>query len=101
MIYSKDIKKNAKGFIIKSTRTHLLLNGRIIKLIKYKTLEDKTHFFFKKEGNIHQMYIHNAFFEKHSGSPRELLFKILNYKKILLLRRLRNVAERYFRIFKN
>ena len=63
MIYSEKIKKNSKGFVIKSTNQRILINGKLLKLIKYKEYFGKVHIFYKENGKICQLYIPLLYFK--------------------------------------
>ena len=99
MMYLEIIKKDPKGFVIKSPRTHITLNARIYKLIKYKEYFQQVHIFYKENGKVYQRYISKYYFDERSGTPKEIFEFILNYKKILAYRYLRKLGERYLRRF--
>lgn len=90
-----------KGFIIKSFKTHIILNSRFIKIIKYKVFYQQVLIFYKDPVNkkIYQRYVTRNYFDAKSGTPRELCEFIHGYKNILAYRRLREISRRYLRIF--
>ena len=100
MIYSEKIKKNSKGFVIKSTNQRILINGKLLKLIKYKEYFEKVHIFYKENGKICQRYYPLLYFKEFAGSNIRMLKFILEYKNILLFIDLKKIAKRYFEIYK-
>ena len=100
MIYSEKIKKNPKGFVIKSTNQRILINGKLLKLIKYKEYFEKVHIFYRENGKICQLYIPLLYFRENTGSNIKMLKIVLEYRNILLLRDLKKIAKRYFEIYK-
>lgn len=100
MIYSEKIKKNPKGFIIKSTNQRILINGKLLNLIKYKEYFEKVHIFYKENGKIYQLYIPLFYFKENTGSNIKMLKFALEYKNILLFRDLKKIAKRYFEIYR-
>lgn len=88
------VKKDPKGFVIQSYKTHLLHNGKIHKIIKYKKFRTKSLVFYKRNGKIYQRLIYKL----HYGTVRE----IFNYSlrvNILLYREINKTAKRYLRMF--
>ena len=100
MIYSEKIKKNSKGFVIKSTNQRILTNGKLLKLIKYKEYFGKVHIFYKVNGKIYQRYCPLHYFKENTGSNIRMLKFVLEYRNILLFRDLKKIAKRYFEIYK-
>lgn len=101
MIYSKETKMDSKGFIIKSFKTHIILNAKFVKIIKYKLYYQQVLIFYKDPMNkkIYQRYITRDYFDNKSGTPRELCLFILGYKKILAYKHLRELSSRYMMMF--
>lgn len=97
MIYSIDIKKDPKGFIIKSFKSHIFLNGKIYKLIKYKEYLNNVHIFYKRNNKVYQIYISRDFFNNWSAHPSIIFKKILAKSNMLLYRYYKKVAKRYFK----
>lgn len=101
MIYSRETKMDPKGFIVKSFKTHIILNARFVKIIKYKVFYQQILIFYKDPVNkkIYQRYVTRNYFDEKSGTPRELCTFIVQYKNILAYRRLREISTRYLRMF--
>ena len=98
MIYSTETKMDSKQFIVKSDKTHIILNAKIIKLIKYKVFYNQVLIFYKDiNKKIYQRYITRDFFNNKCGTPRFLCTFLLHYKKILAYRELRILSHRYLR----
>ena len=98
MIYSTTPKMDSKQFIVKSDKTHIILNAKIIKLIKYKVFYNQVLIFYKDiNKKIYQRYITRDFFNNKCGTPRFLCTFLLHYKKILAYRELRILSHRYLR----
>lgn len=98
MIYSTTPKMDSKQFIVKSDKTHIILNAKIIKLIKYKVFYNQVLIFYKDTNKkIYQRYITRDFFNNKCGTPRFLCTFLLHYKKILAYRELRILSHRYLR----
>ena len=97
MIYSTTSKMDSKQFIIKSDKTHIILNAKIIKLIKYKIYYNQVLIFYKDRNKIYQRYITSDYFNNKCGTPRFLCTFLLDYKKILAYRELRILSHRYLR----
>ena len=97
MIYSTTLKMDSKQFIVKSDKTHIILNAKIIKLIKYKVFYNQVLIFYKDRNKIYQRYITKDFFNNKCGTPRFLCTFLLDYKKILAYRELRMISFRYLR----
>ena len=91
VIYSTVPKMDSKQFVVKSNKTHIILNAKIIKLIKYKVFYKDTN---KK---IYQRYITRDYFNNKCGTPRFLCTFLLHYKKILAYTELRMLSYRYLR----
>ena len=47
VIYSTETKMDSKQFVVKSNKTHIILNAKIIKLIKYKVFYNQVLIFYK------------------------------------------------------
>lgn len=96
MIYNEKEKKNSGGWVIESPTTHFLLNGRMIKIIKYKSHFKLSgvkyyHIFYKGfKGKTYQGEF------KIVGTPREL-FNITLRKNILLYKEINETGKRYLR----
>lgn len=98
MIYSTTPKMDSKQFIVKSDKTHIILNAKIIKIIKYKIYYNQVLIFYKDTNKkIYQRYITRDFFNNKCGTPRFLCTFLLHYKKILAYRELRILSHRYLR----
>ena len=98
MIYSKAPKMDSKQFIVKSDKTHIILNAKIIKIIKFKVYYNQVLIFYKDTNKkIYQRYITKDFFNNKCGTPRFLCTFLLDYKKILAYRELRMISFRYLR----
>ena len=100
MIYSKEIKKDPKGFVIKSTNQRILLNGKLIKIIKYKEYFGQVLVFYKQKGKIYQKYFAKDYFKERVGSNIEMTRFILQYKNILLLRKVKELSRRYLKRYR-
>ena len=98
MIYSTTPKMDSKQFIVKSDKTHIILNDKIIKLIKYKVFYNQVLIFYKDTNKkIYQRYITRDYFNNKCGTPRYLCSFLLDYKKILAYTELRMLSYRYLR----
>lgn len=85
-------KKDPKGFVIQSYNTHLIYNGEIYKIIKYKKFRVNALVFFKRNGKIYQ----RLSYKFHYGSVREI-FNYTLRNNILLYREINKTALRYLR----
>ena len=99
MIYSETSKMNSKQFIVKSNKTHIILNAKIVKIIKYKIYYNKVLVFYRYKSKIYQKFITRDYFNEKCGTPRYLCNFLLDYKKILAYRELRELSHRYLRIY--
>lgn len=92
-MFIKEIK-DPKGFIIKSQKTHILYNGNIYKLIKFKKYFNGSEVtytcFFKINGKLFQRTVR----EKFIGIPLEIFKYTLN-KRILAFSNINKIAIRY------
>jgi hypothetical protein len=98
MIYSEVLKMDSKQFVIKSNKTHIILNAKIVKIIKYKIYYNRVLVFYKLNNKIYQRFITMDYFNNKCGTPRFLCTFILHYKPILAYRELRKLSYRYLRI---
>lgn len=71
MIYSEIPKMDSKQFVIKSNKTHIILNDNIIKIIKYKIYYNKIPIFYKDklDKKIYQRFITTDYFNEKCGTP--------------------------------
>jgi len=99
VIYSEIIKMDSKQFVVKSIKTHIILNAKIFKLIKYKIYYNQVLIFYKDSMNnkIYQRFITRDYFDNKCGTPRFLCTFLLGYKKILAYRETREMSYRYLR----
>lgn len=86
------VKKDPKGFVIQSYDTHLIYNGKIYKIIKYKKFRAKALVFYKRNGKIYQRLTYLL----HYGPVREI-FNYTLRSNILLYREINKTAVRYLR----
>lgn len=101
MMYSEIIKKDSKGFVVKSTNERILLFGRLIKIIKYKEYFEQVLIFYKLNNKVHQRYVSKDYFKEKAGSNSKMLKFISDYRNILLFRYQKEVSKRYFRRYFN
>ena len=68
MIYSEIPKMDSKQFVIKSNKTHIILNASIIKIIKYKIYYNKIPMFYKNKHDkkIYQRFITTDYFSENA-----------------------------------